>query len=223
MATSYSPKVNTVGLVFYLDAANPKSYPRTGTIWNDLSGNRINGTLTLGPTFNGADGGSIVFDGADDYVICAGSITTSTGTFISWIKRNGTQAQFDGIVFSRSTNVTGINFYTSNQLGYHWNGAINTYEWPSGLTIPNSTWCMCAVSVAASSATAYICQSSGITSAVNSVSHTSTVIDDINIGRDEFSTRLFSGSVASAFIYNRALTSAEIGQIFNATRTRFGV
>lgn len=223
MATSYSPKINTNGLVFCLDAANPKSYPRTGTTWRDLSGNQINGTLTLGPTFNSVDGGSIVFDGVDDYVICAGSITTSTGTFISWIKRNGTQAQFDGIVFSRSTNVTGINFNTSNQLGYHWNGALDTYTWNSGLTVPDSIWCMCAVSVAASSATAYICQSSGITSAVNTVSHTSTVIDDINVGRDEFSTRLFSGSVASAFIYNRALSAQEILQNFNATRGRFGV
>ena len=34
-----------------LDAANPNSYPGSGTTWTDLSGNGRNGTLTNGPTF----------------------------------------------------------------------------------------------------------------------------------------------------------------------------
>jgi len=34
----------------------------------DLSGNNNNGTLTNGPTFNSANGGSIAYDGADDSV-----------------------------------------------------------------------------------------------------------------------------------------------------------
>lgn len=49
MATLYSPKIVTDGLVMYLDAANPRSYPRSGTAWNDISGNNITGTLTDGP------------------------------------------------------------------------------------------------------------------------------------------------------------------------------
>lgn len=46
MATLYSPKIVTDGLVMYLDAANPRSYPRSGTAWNDISGNNITGTRT---------------------------------------------------------------------------------------------------------------------------------------------------------------------------------
>jgi hypothetical protein len=37
MAFNYSPKIVTDGLVLYLDAANPRSYPGTGTTWYDLS------------------------------------------------------------------------------------------------------------------------------------------------------------------------------------------
>jgi hypothetical protein len=67
MAFNYSPKIVTDGLVLYLDAANTKSYPGSGTTWNDLSRGGNNGTLINGPTFNSANGGSIVFDGVDDY------------------------------------------------------------------------------------------------------------------------------------------------------------
>jgi hypothetical protein len=38
MATNYNPRTVTNGLVLALDAANPKSYPGSGTTWTDLSG-----------------------------------------------------------------------------------------------------------------------------------------------------------------------------------------
>ena len=50
-----------------LDAGNPLSYPGTGTIWTDLSGNNNNGTLINGLTFDSGNGGSIVFDGINQY------------------------------------------------------------------------------------------------------------------------------------------------------------
>jgi hypothetical protein len=61
------PKIVTDGLVLCLDAANRKSYPGTGTAWNDLSGNGNNGTLVNGPTFSSANGGNLSFDGTNDY------------------------------------------------------------------------------------------------------------------------------------------------------------
>jgi len=67
MAFNYSPKVATDGLVLYLDAANPKSYVSGSTTWGDLSRGGNNGTLVNGPTFDGGNGGSIVFDGVNDY------------------------------------------------------------------------------------------------------------------------------------------------------------
>jgi hypothetical protein len=68
MSLSHSPSIVTNGLVFCLDAANSKSYPGTGTDWTDLSGNQINGILTNGPAYNSSNGGSIVFDGINDYI-----------------------------------------------------------------------------------------------------------------------------------------------------------
>ena len=217
------PRLSTSGLVLHLDAANYRSFVSGSATWRDLSGNGFNGTLTNGPTYNSANNGFIVFDGTNDFVQCTGTIVTSTATFLVWMYRNGNQAQYDGVLFSRGTNVTGLGFYSSNQLGYHWNDNSNTYNWNSGLIVPDLQWSLCAVSVGATSATAYLCQQTGITSAVNNVSHASTTIDDIKIGQDEFlGGRWFAGNISVAQIYNRALSRDEIVQYFNYTKGRYG-
>ena len=216
--------INSNGALLYLDAGNSASYPGSGTAWTDLSGNSRNGTLTGGPTYTSADGGSIVFDGTNDFVQCSGSLTATAATFVIWIRRNGPQDDFDGIIYSRSAAATGISFYgTTNKISYTWNNAVDTYSWDSGLTIPDLTWCMIAVSVTSTSATAYLCQSSGITSATNIVSHTSTVLDDIKLAQDDQGARFFNGRIATAMIYNRALSAGEITQNFNALRGRYGL
>jgi hypothetical protein len=61
-----------------------------GLYWSDCSGNNNTGVLTNGPTYNSANGGSIVFDGADDSVIIpfnAATFTFNSGqTIIIWMK-----------------------------------------------------------------------------------------------------------------------------------------
>lgn len=89
MAGEVSNKIITEGLVLYLDAANRRSYPRSGTIWNDLSENRNNGTLINGPVFNDNNGGSVIFDGNDDYVdmgLNSKGSNLSDYTFGGWFK-----------------------------------------------------------------------------------------------------------------------------------------
>jgi len=215
--------VVTTGLQLYLDAGNASSYPGSGTAWTDLSGNSRDGTLTNGPTYSATNGGSIVFDGTNDYVQCTGSLTVTAATFVTWIKRNGSQGTYDGILFSRGTNTTGMNFYTSNQLGYHWNDSSSTYNWSSGLTIPDATWCMIAVSVTSTAATAYLCQTGGTTTATNTVNHASSLLNDIKLAQDDAGSRFFNGNIAIAQLYNIALSADQISTNFQADRTRFGV
>jgi hypothetical protein len=216
--------VVTTGLQLYLDAGNASSYSGSGTAWNDLSGNSRNGTLTNGPTYSATNGGSIVFDGSNDYVQCTGSLTVTAATFVAWIKRNGNQGAYDGILFSRGTVTTGMNFSSySNQLGYHWNDAGNTYNWSSGLVVPDATWCMVAVSITSTAATAYLCQTSGTTTATNTVSHGSSLLDDIKLALDDALARYFNGNIAIAQLYNIALSSDQVSQNFQADRARFGV
>jgi hypothetical protein len=63
MATQYAfGQIVTNGLVLSLDAADKNSYPGSGTVWSDLSGNNNNNTLVATPTFSSANGGSLVFN-----------------------------------------------------------------------------------------------------------------------------------------------------------------
>ena len=87
MATRYSPKIVTDGLVLYLDAANSRSYPGTGTAWFDLTGRGNNAVLTNGPVFSsggstseGAGGKYFLFDGGNDYASIDDSADCSFGT-----------------------------------------------------------------------------------------------------------------------------------------------
>jgi hypothetical protein len=82
---------------------------------------------------------------------------------------------------------------------------------------------MIAVSVTNTAATAYLCQTSGITTATNTVNHASSLINDIKIARDEFSTRYFNGNIAIALLYNIALSAGQVSTNFEADRGRFGV
>ena len=56
----------TDNLVLHVDPANPESYPGSGTLLTDLTGN-YNATLVNGVGFTSDDGGALVFDGVDDY------------------------------------------------------------------------------------------------------------------------------------------------------------
>ena len=68
MGFSRGPKIVTDGLVLTLDAANTKSYPGSGTAWNDLSGNSEDFTLYNSPTFSSTtNSGILTFDGVNDY------------------------------------------------------------------------------------------------------------------------------------------------------------
>jgi hypothetical protein len=90
MSASAGPDIITDGLVLCFDAGNRKSYPGSGNTWRDLAGRGLNGTLINGPTFNSSNGGSIVFDGSNDFVNCGDNSSlqfgTSNLTWAAWVK-----------------------------------------------------------------------------------------------------------------------------------------
>jgi hypothetical protein len=63
MSVFAGPEITDSGLTLCLDAANPVSYPGTGTTWRDVSGQNNNGTLIGGPAFNSANSGYLTFTG----------------------------------------------------------------------------------------------------------------------------------------------------------------
>lgn len=226
MALNHSPRIVTDGLVLCLDAGNTKSYPGSGTAVTDLTRNGNNGTLVNGVVYSSSNNGIFTFDGTNDYMTISGSTAVSAATFLIWMRRNGAQGNYDGIFYGRSSgsNVNGLSFFgTSNKLSYTWAAAASSYTFDSGLLIPDLQWCMCAATITSSAAVLYVCSSSGISSATNTTAHSSTTIAALEIGRDNLSSRYSAIDASFAALYNRALSSTEIQQNFNALRGRFGI
>jgi hypothetical protein len=225
----HSPRIVTDGLVLYLDAANGRSYPGSGTTWSDLSGNGNNGTLVNGPTFNTGSLGSIQFDGVNDYCdIFAPNLTTTT-TIEMWTKLGSGYAgnmifgwniydiwcQSGGHIGYNTGNsdLHGISSTTVSSLGLinNWNHYV--FEMRSDVSYTNNK--------------IYINTNSQNLSQILASENSS--VRNFNNGFGRISSWRFSNDYympqdCSYFrIYNRALTDEEIKQNFNATRGRFGL
>ena len=229
MATQYAfGKIVTNGLTLALDAADRNSYPGSGTAWRDVSGNNNNGTLIGNPTYSN-NPGFFTFTTNRNVSTALSNISLSAATFIAWVYPTQTQAQYTGIIFNRTgfggstALATGMNLFTNNSIGYHW--VDTNFSWNSGLTIPNNQWSMIVMSINSTAATAYLCQSSGITTATNTTSHSPVSGLNFFIACDPGFTadRAFIGRIATSMIYNGALSASEIAQNYNSQKSRFGL
>ena len=73
------------GLIFYLDAANPRCYSGSGITVNNIVGG-TGGTLD-GTTFSSANSGIFTFDGVNDYIDTSFTGTfTSNATIVMWLQ-----------------------------------------------------------------------------------------------------------------------------------------
>ena len=213
MSYTNGPKIVTDGLVLCLDAGNNKSYPSSGTSWSDLSGNNNNGTLTNGPTFTGSFGGSIVFDGSNDYATNVYSQpayqSTTSFTWNVWVKP--TSAATGTIIGNRGGG--SLDFTKLQNQGYEY------YPLTLSYAMTLNVWQNACVVKNQSSFYYYI---NGIL--VNS--GTSSVTRGANplyLGGDPGASEYAPNSIASVQIYNRPLSASEVLQNYNATKGRFGL
>lgn len=223
MALVHSPSIVTSGLTLCLDAANPKSYPGSGTSWFDLSGQNNTGTLINGPTYNSAAGGSWSFNGTSNYVSVANSdsLNTPNNTLICWAKSNtSTWNDFGFLMSKRSVfimhpqqNLTTVIYY------YYLN---NTFASQSVDVSDITAWNMYACSWDGTRINAYL-NGALINFGVKTGPLNTSDTGVLEIGKDDTFSRYLNGNIAHASMYNRALTAAEIRQNFNAYRGRFGI
>lgn len=228
MATVRGPRIVTSGLILALDAADKKSYSGSGTAWNDLSGNNRNGTLTNGPTFSSANGGSVVFDGVDDYVRTSSLSLTGNETALTiscWFRP--TSVSVIKAVVSLGDEATG-----KRRMLLQRNAIIeaNGYnvDWGSSNLLTINTWCNINIvytSYTVSTGVAlyfngYAVAGSGSNSSLSAFTNTQCTICGNNATP---ATENAGGNISKVMIYNRALSASEVLQNFNSTRGRFGI
>ena len=221
MATIYNPNLVTDKLVFYLDAANTKSYSGSGTDWKDLSGQGNNGTLINGPAFNSSNGGSIVFDGTNDYVSTSSDMfnPNSDFTISSWVNLD----TIDG--FDANTIVSDRSDTGSFQLRYKSGTGVQIVDsyvvdvgaFPSSETLSTGTWYNITVTRSGNTYNYYL---NG--SFVSSFTSTNTYDrGPQTIGVNYIGLEDFDGKIAQVFAYSSALSNSEVLQNYNAHKGRF--
>ena len=230
MGIQYNPRIVTDGLVLALDAGNIKSYNAgiSTTTWTDLSGRGNTGTLTNGPTYNSVNGGSIVFDGTDDYVnfpgTASGILDFGTGNFslCCWIKP-GSGISGDGIINKRSGGRGyRLDIYSSLGIRMLVVGDAGGVVVTANQIYNVGTWYY-VVGVAENN-TLKLYINSTLQTQTASYSGTLSNSGVLEIGRMDANNDLsLDASVAQASIYNRALSAAEVSQNFNALRSRFSI
>ena len=225
MGIAYNSRVVVEGLVLALDAGNSKSYPGSGTTWTDLSGRGNNGTLTNGPTYSSANGGSLVFDGSDDYVNCGNATSlsfTNNLTVSIWCSSNNAASYRSPLMKSSNSSwadgfgyyqLSGIFAFYINQ----WNGAQIVSVSKASFSITNFVATYNGVNLKLYENGTLIQTGSSYTT---NISNSST---NLEIGRGGGGSYNWSGNIAQTQIYNRALSAEEVTQNFNALRSRFGI
>ena len=228
----YEPIV-TNGLVLNVDAGFTPSYSRSGTTWTDLSLSGNNGTLTNGPTFNSDNGGSIVFDGTNDYNILNSPTDfnkPSDISFCGWINYLNFNASNSGRAVFKTSNLnenTGFTFYQKTENPYN---TVKMYVNTSlGLCIlqpttflNTSTWYHLSVTYDNTDKLKFYINGE-LDSSTNAFGPIlwplSARTPIIGVSFNSY----FAGNISVIQIYNRTLSSTEISQNYNAQKGRFGL
>jgi hypothetical protein len=221
-----------------LDAASRKSYPGTGNVWRDLSGNGNDGTLTNGPTFSGTNTGSLTFNGTNQYatINTLSNLQNQDFTISTWIYPNSQNyptvcmidfdhatLPFQGWVLQSEDANTNRNFYLGWYDGTQFQ-PVGGFGAGKGIQINLSGWQNIVYSKNGTSLLGYKNNS-------QSYSHTATNANvsyqsnrSLRIGTTIISySRYFNGNISQTLIYNRGLSPTEIQQNFNATRGRYNL
>lgn len=225
MATKYSPKMVTNGLVLSLDAANTKSYPKSGTTWTDLSGNNNNGTLTNGPTFSAGDMGGIVFDGTNDYVNCGNNSSinlTSYITLSTWTKK--AYGSSDSVAIDKGRDNYGawslLFDVVANKVEFHCRISGTNSSVVSNTSYGNNIWTNITAVFTGTNLLIYINGRLDNTTNISGTIGTNGI--DFSIGKANDGLN-WSGQVANVLMYNTALSATDVLNNYNAVKSRFGL
>jgi hypothetical protein len=224
-----SDNIPSYGLVMNLDAGDPISYPGSGTVWYDTTGNGNNVDLINGPSFVPVTNGGYFVNDADSYFTGSGTGTIPTGnspyTMLVWVRQTTSGGWGDnGFIsiggFFVTSQSNALRTY-NNTVGY-----LAHYWWGNDITLTNNdaglsldTWFLAAATFDGTTRRIWVNGVSRASDTPTGHNVTSTTIQVSKTVANEYQI----GDVAVARIYNRALTSSEMLGIFNTEKSRFGL
>jgi hypothetical protein len=237
-----NPAVISNGLVLNLDAGNPLSYTGSGTTWTDISSSATNAALTNGPTYGNFNNGFITFDGVNDYGLVTNPATLRNQDFsvslwiypetqnqaltsiVDFEHSNAGGSALNGFVIQSEDSTTNRYYYITYYTGSAFQ-PVGNFGAGKGIQVTTGVWQNLTYTKTGTAVTGYrngvqvytATATSGTVSylASKNFAVAGTVIAAL--------ARYFKGNISTCQIYSRGLSSSEVVQNFNATRTRYGL
>ncbi len=231
---NHPASVVTNGLVLYFDPSNTASYPGSGTTITDLSGNGLNGTMS-NLSFTSS---YFTYNGTNSQISISDNVLLEPGsgdwTMEVWVNQNATGndvvlGKFDPGGLSQdvsySIRTTSSTYYA--QLGSGSGSGSTLFQNSTNHVGTLNTWYQIVyvlTNVAANTLQTFVNGSS-----IGSVNHSLASIlnnsSNLYIGsynNGEYA-QWFDGKIGITRLYNRALTSAEVSENYNADKSKYGL
>ncbi len=215
-------------LILHLDASNTSSLNQNDlSTWNDLSSSnndislvtgftRNSYTLNSDPSFSSDNGGSIIFN--DDAAYRKSTFSNFSGnafTVSMWIKTSQTSGRLFSVARSPSSyGKQMILWLTSSKVGIY--GASNSMN-----TVNDNSWKFITVVRNSGTYKYYINNSLDVTKTGQDSKTFNS--NDLVIGWDYRNNNSgFEGNLGAVFFYNTDLTTDQVVNNYNTTKSRYG-
>lgn len=215
-------------LILHLDASNTSSLNQNDlSTWNDLSSSnndislvtgftRNSYTLNSDPSFSSDNGGSIIFN--DDAAYRKSTFSNFSGnafTVSMWIKTSQTSGRLFSVARSPSSyGKQMILWLTSSKVGIY--GASNSMN-----TVNDNTWKFITIVRNSGTYKYYINNSLDVTKTGQDSKTFNS--NDLVIGWDYRNNNSgFEGNLGAVFFYNTDLTTDQVVNNYNTTKSRYG-
>jgi hypothetical protein len=190
----------------------------------DSSGNGRDASAVGSPTFiNGQVSQAMNVDGSTQYarMDTTPNWASTNWTISLWAKTSVLSTGYNGLFYCRScTGAMGFgvgfgNNALTNTIGFNWSTGTE-YAWDSGLQLPTTNqWTFVALVINSAGGTVYMGTKGQLKSATNAVTETSLTFDYTpDIGQDALGGRFFQGAVDDVRVYTRALSKADVMQLY---------
>ena len=215
MGLAHSPSIVTNGLKVCFDAANPKSYPGSGTTWYDLSGNDNHGTLLNEPSFSSDKGGCFTLDGTNDR---SSFTSVAIKSVCFWGRVGSGFVNLAALVASSAGGDGALRVESAGSGRFRSPGDTNDFQksgYASQMMINGEA-------------------NLAVSSGQLVVPHGRTMLQDYYVGAlgrgrglrtisHDFMNRRYKGRVYAVLLYDRHLTFSELLQNYHAFKGRFGL
>ena len=234
MGVAYNTSIVTDGLVFGIDAANPRCYSGSGITVNGFTG--IGSTLVNGVGYSSSNFGYFTFDGTNDYILSSPTtIETYSNNFTVEFVARPTGAILLAAENVIGTNIGGRRFIIHPEFDDP-SGGFGVALGTNGLEVMEHSGgyfpTLLSYSAILSNINHYSIQMVNkqsslyingvfVRQGLQSPKTSNTLKNNRRIGFGDYGN--YQGQLHSVKFYNRALTAQEIQQNYAAIRGRYGI